>query len=574
MRQIIRLLAVCTSLSAAAWSAEEQPGSIGRGDLFEGSQEVLDTVEAIERHMEGAPEDSGPPMQTPRTLTVRQCVQMTLSQNAQVGMAEAKVDAARSRIGQARSQWFPQIDASTSFIHLDQNTPETNKWLNTFGQLTGGMGGGGLMGGGGGGLLGGGGLTGGGGLGGGLLGGGGGGSGLGGGLLGGGLLSNFPLLSLVNSIGTQLGISALFSIAQNRLDLGLTPDLTPPDDMRKDEITLTQVFYAGGQIRAAVRASKYLTESQEWTRAATMADLEYQTKEAYYDALLAHALVRVAEESVHTFERNLADAEEMFDVGMISNFEVLRARTELGNREAQLVTARNRRELALANLRRILSIPQNIPVQLEWALEWEPDTTRVRDHVAYALEHRPEILSLEEGIRASEQEVRRVKGSFLPSVAGSIKYENTHMGGPTIPDGMTYAVNGQWEVFSGLRRKHELDEAKANLMELEDQLMDIERLVELDVTQAHIQIQDAMASVKSERGNVELAREGLRLAELRFKEGVGTQSETLDAELAVTSAETNLAQAIRNYAVANAALERATGRSWFAPTSKPEHDKE
>lgn len=106
-------------------------------------------------------------------------------------------------------------------------------------------------------------------------------------------------------------------------------------------------------------------------------------------------------------------------------------------------------------------------------------------------------------------------------------------------------------------------EARAQVTSLEHQLADLERLVELDVTQAHISIQDAMAKMESERGNVTLAQEGLRLAELRFQEGVGTQSEILDAELALTNAQSSLFQALREYAVANAALERATGNSWW-----------
>jgi outer membrane protein TolC len=85
-----------------------------------------------------------------------------------------------------------------------------------------------------------------------------------------------------------------------------------------------------------------------------------------------------------------------------------------------------------------------------------------------------------------------------------------------------------------------------------------------------------MAKVDSERGTVELATEGLRLAELRFQEGVGTQSEVLDAELALTNAETSLIQALREYAVANASLEKAAGLSWFRddlPAEKGDPEK-
>ena len=91
---------------------------------------------------------------------------------------------------------------------------------------------------------------------------------------------------------------------------------------------------------------------------------------------------------------------------------------------------------------------------------------------------------------------------------------------------------------------------------------DLRQLVELDVRRAWIELQDALAKIQSERGNVALAQEGLRLAVVRFQEEVGTQAETLDAELALTNAETSLAVALHDYAVAHAALEKAAGMSW------------
>ncbi|MBN2309554.1 MAG: TolC family protein, partial [Candidatus Hydrogenedentes bacterium] len=301
---------------------------------------------------------------------------------------------------------------------------------------------------------------------------------------------------------------------------------------------------------------------EEWLKESALVQLEYETKQAYYDTVLASAMVRVAEGSVRTFQRNLADAEQILAVGRMSEFEVLRARTELGSREAGLVAARNAERLAFANLRRVLALPQHAAIALEPKLGWEPDMTPVEQWIDYAFAHRPEILALEKAIQAAEQDVRRVQGQFKPSVGGTVQYQNTGKGGAAMADGWTFSIGGEWELYAGGRRKYEVAEAKANLSGLEHQLEDLYRLVELDVTQAHIQLRDAMAKIRSERGTLDLGREGLRLAEVRFKEGAGTQSETLDAELALRAAESSLVQALRDYAVANASLERAVGKRW------------
>jgi outer membrane protein TolC len=181
--------------------------------------------------------------------------------------------------------------------------------------------------------------------------------------------------------------------------------------------------------------------------------------------------------------------------------------------------------------------------------------------IARAYERRPELLALERGILAAEQDVRRTKGQYWPRLAATGQYSQSDGGGSSLmsQDGIQATIGAEIDIFAGGRRKYEVVEARARLDSVRNQSEDVKNLVALDVTRAYIQLQDAAALVLSEQGNVELALEGLRLAELRFQEGVGTQSETLDASLALTGAESALVRALYNYAVAHAALEKAIG---------------
>lgn len=335
------------------------------------------------------------------------------------------------------------------------------------------------------------------------------------------------------------------------------------DVVRSDRITLRQVLYAGGSLRAAVEASKYLAESQAWRRLATLDALEFEVKQAYYDCLLAEALVRVAEESVATFERHRRDTQQKLDVGLAGPFELLRAENELGSRQSDAAEARNRVRLAYADLKRLLSLPQGAAITLQADLHFAPHPEDPAALTAKALELRPEITALRQAIEAARQEVRAVRGRNKPQVAATGEWTNLDGAGRFAQDGLTVSVGAEWELFDGGRRKQERLEAQARLRNLEYQLKEARELVEFDVRQAHIQIQNAVAKIERESGNVELAREGQRLAALRFQEGVGTQGEVLDADLALTSAETQLVVAFRDYAVAHAAMDKAIGLSWL-----------
>jgi len=363
----------------------------------------------------------------------------------------------------------------------------------------------------------------------------------------------------------QVGVRAGYQYADGAdIDLGGLGGVFGVDDIDKTtrtiEANVTQVLYAGGQIRAALRASRHLARSEAWQRDVALDVLALEARQAFYDALLAKALERVAADSVVAFERHLADAQHAFDVGLIGTFEVLRAKTELGARERDKIAARNAESLALVNLRRLLALPQDTPVVFEGELAWDPVETPVEALVEEALASRPELRALEEAAGAAAENVRRAKGEYKPNVAAEAKWSSVDGGAGLYPDGLSVSVGADWDVFTGGRRRHAMAEARADRERVAHEIDDVRRLVELDVRRAYIQVRNAIATIRRDRGTVELGREGQRLAELRFKEGVGTQAETLDAELALTQAETSLVQALRDYALAQAALRRALGR--------------
>lgn len=452
-------------------------------------------------------------------LTLEDSVRIALEQNPQVLMAQDQIDQALARIGQAQSQMFPQVSADSSYVRIE---PEGGGGLGGLGGLAGGGALGGLL---------------------------------------GGLSAPLQIIGgLLEPCGPDIT-----DIGQGLFSLLFPVNIETPKYWRRDHIGGTQVLYAGGQIRAAIKASKYLAESQEWRKSAVINGLVFQTKQAYYNALLTRALIRVAQESVTTFERHLADTQQMLDVGLVSNFELLRAQTELNARQSDLITAYNAERLALANLRRILGINQDAPILLVSDLDLRPVEESPEALIDEAMGRRPELVSLDKGIESSQQNIRRVKGQYKPRVVGNVDYVHVDGRNAPIQEGWTFTGAAQYDIVTGGRRKYETVEARAQLSNLEHQKVDVTRMVQLDVQQAYIQLEDSLAKIRADRGTVELAREGRRLAELRFQEGVGTQVEVLDAELALTRAETKLVQDFRDYATARAGLDQAVGRNVPAP---------
>ena len=209
-----------------------------------------------------------------------------------------------------------------------------------------------------------------------------------------------------------------------------------------------------------------------------------------------------------------------------------------------------------------MALAQDTELDLTTRPTWLPLEASPRDYVDEAVAGRPEVLALKAAVAAARQDIRRVKGQYRPSAAAIVEWTNLDNAGSFAIDSWTGSVAVRWDIFTGRRRKYEKKEAEARHRGLEGQLDQLYLAVEFDVRQAYIRVQNAIAMMSRESANVEVAHESLRLTSLRFREGIGTQADVLDAQLALTLAETQLVQGARDYAVAHAELERATGRSW------------
>ena len=106
-----------------------------------------------------------------------------------------------------------------------------------------------------------------------------------------------------------------------------------------------------------------------------------------------------------------------------------------------------------------------------------------------------------------------------------------------------------------------VDEAKALHRKAEYDVEDAARRIELEVRGAYSNFIEAKEVLESQKKVVEQAEEALRLANARADAGTGTQLDVLSAQTALTEARSTQVQALHDYAVARARLERAIGNS-------------
>lgn len=329
-------------------------------------------------------------------------------------------------------------------------------------------------------------------------------------------------------------------------------------------VTIAQPLYAGGKVGAAVGIARDVRLAADLDVEEVEADLTLQIRTAYFQAVLANELVKIAEEAYKLASDQLAQVELFHRQGTASEFDVLRARVERDNLEPNIVEAKNALRVAELNLKRLINLPAEQPLELVTPLD--PVIADVdRQALEEGMTRRPALAALDALVSAREGAIKVAKGDRLPTITavGSFAQQAfPRRGVPFDTDwrhDWTVGIQASIPVFDGLRTAGQIDQAEAELRQAQLQRAQLQEALKLELEAALGEFEAARAQIEARRATVAQARRALELAELRFQSGLATQLELSNARLMLEQARVNEAQSLFNYVSALARLERVSG---------------
>ncbi|MHB1224533.1 MAG: TolC family protein [Gemmatimonadaceae bacterium] len=374
---------------------------------------------------------------------------------------------------------------------------------------------------------------------------------------------------------------------------------------------LSQTLFQGGRVISAARAANRVGEAAELTADEVRRTVTLDVQRAYLTALLADRLVVIQEGNLALASDRLAQVQQLESGGRAARYDVLRARVERANLEPVVIQARNDRDLALLELKRLLNLPLERPLRLTTVLDGDAVAAAVASVSAgaapagvvpgpaggaplpAAVDERGSVRAARLTAEARRYGVRVARADLLPtvSVSATIGYLAFPSGGffgnvPTrlgrldpvtcppgsAPDRVCTEQNGgwfsdrslqvavAWPLFDGLRTRANIQSAQAQARIAELQLDQEREEVAVEIARARRQLERAGATYAAQQQTVAEADETYRLAALRFDRGLGTQLEASDAQLLRLTAQTNAARAAVDLYLAAAELARAEGR--------------
>ncbi len=340
-----------------------------------------------------------------------------------------------------------------------------------------------------------------------------------------------------------------------------------PEEQYQWVTSVTQPLFTGFALTNQFKLARMGLDVARHNEALVRRDVVFEAKQAYFLFLRAQTLKAVAEEAVAMLEAQTAVATNFHEVGMTPLNDLLKTKVELANARQDLVAAQNQLENARTNVNILLRRPIATPVTMVDLLDPPRLGLTLAQSVAVAEKGRLEVAVADLEIQIREKEVALARQDYYPTVQvqGNYYKQGTDWqvdGGRGISDSSYWDVQAQatWDVWRWGRTGHGVAEKKSNLAQarlLREELMD---RIRQQVKRAWLKADESEKNIVTVQSAIDQAREGFRISEAMYKEQMATATDVLDARTQLSETRTRYFNALYDFQIALAALERAMGK--------------
>lgn len=329
---------------------------------------------------------------------------------------------------------------------------------------------------------------------------------------------------------------------------------------------VTQPVYNAG-IQPAIQAAKLQQHKTRLQITQTQTEIAAAVKQTYIQVLVLHERVKLQQESLARNEKALADAKSLLLQGRALRVDTLRAYTSVKNLEPALLKLRYAIEIGKQQLKILMGIDSLQQVELSDSLVVAAEAQPLSEEEVYqqAKDRRPDLKILETDQQIAARQVKLAAAAMKPIVSLNAQYllqtqtNQFNYFNAYYPSTPFVGAQVTVPIFTGNSNKAKIKQARLQQEQfvirsknaLEDLGTEVKQVVaDLRETAAHIQT----------AGNVrETALLSYDITQYRYAKGVASRLELTDAELSLTTAQSNYLEAVYDYLSAQIALQRTMG---------------
>lgn len=330
------------------------------------------------------------------------------------------------------------------------------------------------------------------------------------------------------------------------------------DGTLNNNLRMNWQLYSGNRIENQIKQAELGISSADLNVRKTKQQIKLDAETAYYNVLQAKMMLAVNQETVNNLKEHQTVVQAKYDAGVVAKSDVLRADVELSNAQQALIKSQNQYDLAVANLLNVMNLSAGTDIILKDELQYVQADLSLDECITLAMDNRPDIEQAKINVDIAAINVKSAQSGKLPSVSMSA---STGWNDSFVPNDNNFSIglSANWNIFDAGITNAKIKQGQASLERAKLQKEQLLDSVEQEIRQNYLSMKEAEKRLETTNVAVNKAEEDLYIAREKYNAGVGTNIDVIDAQLALTQAKTNHLQALYDYNVNKAKLEKAIG---------------
>jgi len=326
-------------------------------------------------------------------------------------------------------------------------------------------------------------------------------------------------------------------------------------------LTLSWLLYDFGARSANLESARQFLSAAASTLDSTVQSVFLAALQSYYNTQAARAAVIAAQESEKASRESLSAAEVRYKVGTGTPADRLQAQTAWSQATLTRIRAEGLVKIAYGTLANVMGLDASQPLKLADIPDATPNATFERDIealIAEARQRRPDLKAAEAQVKAAQSNVDYARASGLPTLslgAGPTWLDSGSVTSHANSIGLTLTL----PLFSGFETTYRVRSAQAQAEAASAQRDNVNLQVALDVWSAYQSLTTATQTIRTSTDLLASAEQSERVALGRYKAGVGSILDVLNAQSALAAARLQRIQALLDWHVSRASLAKAVG---------------
>lgn len=318
-------------------------------------------------------------------------------------------------------------------------------------------------------------------------------------------------------------------------------------------------LFNGLKDKYTLDSSKSLSQSSKFNLRAKKFDVIYSTQQAYINYLKSLKNIETRENAFKLLEQQYKDSQNRFNQGLLARNDLLQVNAQMLQEKQNLSRAKADSAISKHELNNVLGGTLDMKENIE---DLNKEGLFEANYNIDDLDNRSEIQAIKKSIESIKNQKSANNGNYLPSADLNLSYtkygDNTSLSvdDDKTDDQKSAMINLKWNLYNGGIDESQSIIFQKRIMQANEDLSEVKLSINLQYQRAIEEFDVSKLNYETATISLEQSSENYKIVNNRFKEGISTSTDLINANFLLSSAKQSFDEAFYDRFLAKAALER------------------